>query len=219
MNTLEISLPTFRAALAALIPCVSTDETRPHLNSVLFDVKAGQLTIVSTDGHRLARWDDTTENTGSAFSFQVSLKVAKELYRLAGDKGITVPTVILNYHPEFKEVAVNLGVVSARYPTVDQQFPPYEQIMPRETGEMAQFNAGYLCDAAKAFKDAWKALGNRNEVGVYFESSGEYGPSLATSETLTQLRVVIMPMRGRGAPANSLRAGMVASLGTKEAAE
>jgi len=43
-------------AIDACLPCISTEETRYHLNGVCFTTVDGQLVTVATDGHRLARF-------------------------------------------------------------------------------------------------------------------------------------------------------------------
>lgn len=54
---LDIEAAQFVRALSALLPSVSTDTTRPHLNAICFEVDFGTLRMISTDGHRLTRWE------------------------------------------------------------------------------------------------------------------------------------------------------------------
>ena len=224
MNTLEISNQTLRAALVAAIPHVSEDWTRPHLNSVCVSVREGKLTICATDGHRLARWDENTDAIGT-FEILIPLDAAKTIAKFTAEKGIVDPMTTLLH--DGKTLTVKRHERSATFQTVDAKFPMFEEVMPRSIGNTrpSLFNAEYMADACKAFKDASKVLGLKENAALFFEATGENDPCLFTSEQITQLRVVIMPQRSRGAPPNSIRATVKAKSlkadekGTSEAAE
>jgi DNA polymerase-3 subunit beta len=52
---LTIEAKAFERLVRRTIYAVSTDETRPALNGALFQMSEGEIRLVATDGHRLAR--------------------------------------------------------------------------------------------------------------------------------------------------------------------
>jgi DNA polymerase-3 subunit beta len=123
-----------REALSHVMPCVSTDETRAHLNSALFEVTSatGQIRrMVSTDGHRLARCDIGLGDASDAgvTPYLVSLTALESIAALVkkaeGDVSFAVSK-------DGKNMRVSLGDRSVTTRLVDAQFPPYGQVIPAQ---------------------------------------------------------------------------------------
>ena len=53
---LELPVETLSQLIARTHFSISTDETRAHLNSALFECGENVVRMVTTDGHRLSRW-------------------------------------------------------------------------------------------------------------------------------------------------------------------
>ncbi len=80
---------------------ISTDETRYVLNGVLFSFKENKLTLVATDGRRLAMLDIELEFPRShEADIIVPTKAVTELQRLLNDDG----EVIEGNYPNYKQV-------------------------------------------------------------------------------------------------------------------
>lgn len=58
-DQISLSEATLHKALTAVIPCISKEETRYYLNGIWLHGVDGKACIVSTDGHRLARYQTT----------------------------------------------------------------------------------------------------------------------------------------------------------------
>src|SRR4026209_2931744 len=60
----------------------SADETRYVLNGILMSVKDQKVTMVATDGRRLAMTDEEVETTGNEGEVIIPTKAVNELNRL-----------------------------------------------------------------------------------------------------------------------------------------
>jgi len=79
---------------------VSTDETRYVLNGVCLSIKTGLLSIVATDGRRLALVEEQLkEKVPSDFSgnYILPTKAVNELMRALSEKGEVIITLSQNY--------------------------------------------------------------------------------------------------------------------------
>jgi len=146
---------TLATYMAAVLPCISTDETRAHLNSMLVEAVAGRVvTLVSTDGHRLAKVaiHAMAASTKPA-QYLVPRLAALQIAALAKGKGGPVT------------LSVGRGPMSAGNPTmlqasrgertiavrlVDAQFPPYGQVIPQESATRMTVARAALADGLKA---------------------------------------------------------------------
>src|SRR6187402_405307 len=87
-KTFTISQQALRDALKKTSYAISTDETRYVLNGILFSFKENKLTMVATDGRRLALVDLEVEFPRSQEAdLIVPTKCVAELVRLLGDDG------------------------------------------------------------------------------------------------------------------------------------
>src|SRR6185295_9531126 len=78
----------FKGMLRRTAFAVSTDETRYVLNGIFFSLKDHKVTMVATDGRRLALTDEEADiNADSQAEFIVPTKAINELNRLVQGKG------------------------------------------------------------------------------------------------------------------------------------
>jgi DNA polymerase III beta subunit len=128
---------------------ISTDETRYVLNGVLFSFKENKLTLVATDGRRLAMVDIELEFPRShEADIIVPTKAVTELQRLLTDDGdvkISVGT---------GQIAFDLNNTLLVSKLIEGNYPNYKQVIPSEakgacharTRDLSQFAAaGYRC--------------------------------------------------------------------------
>src|SRR5204863_6732915 len=64
---------------------ISTDETRAHLNSALFEWEGDVVRMVTTDGHRLSKVDVTVAGRQASATMLIPLKAIQELRRLCDE--------------------------------------------------------------------------------------------------------------------------------------
>lgn len=113
---------------------VAPDETRPHLNSALFEWTAKQIRMVSTNGHMLSHADHAIEWSGPRAEMLVPLRALTEIHKLASSA-----TGPITMRPVDSRIFFEVGSVSLGVKLVDTQFPPYEQVIPK--GSLRTFKA------------------------------------------------------------------------------
>jgi DNA polymerase-3 subunit beta len=117
---------------------ISTDETRYVLNGIFMSFKDDKLTVVATDGRRLALVEHDVElPRGTTAELILPTKAVSELQRLLVDKGTAQISLMEN------QVAINLlpppqdgkrGIVLVSK-LIEGSFPNYRQVIPTETKE------------------------------------------------------------------------------------
>src|SRR3990172_11025561 len=93
-KALKLEQVVLRDMLRKTAYAVSNDETRYVLNGVFMSFKGDKLTLVATDGRRLALIEHELEvPKGAESEFILPTKAVGELQRLLGDKGDAVLSV------------------------------------------------------------------------------------------------------------------------------
>lgn len=109
---------------------ISTDETRYVLNGILFSFKNNTLTMVATDGRRLAMVEQELEFPQSQeVDIIVPTKAVNELSRLLGDLGEVIIRVTNT------QVGFDLGDGLLISKLIDGNYPNYRQVIPGEAKE------------------------------------------------------------------------------------
>jgi DNA polymerase-3 subunit beta len=109
---------------------ISTDETRYVLNGVLFSFKDNKLTLVATDGRRLAMLDIDLEFPRShEADIIVPTKAVTELQRLLTDEGDVRVSVGSG------QIAFDLNNTLLVSKLIEGNYPNYKQVIPGEMKE------------------------------------------------------------------------------------
>jgi len=109
---------------------ISTDETRYVLNGVLFSFKENKLTLVATDGRRLAMLDIELEFPRShEAEIIVPTKAVTELQRLLKDDGEVKISVGSG------QIAFDLNNTLLVSKLIEGNYPNYKQVIPSEAKE------------------------------------------------------------------------------------
>jgi len=114
---------------------ISTDESRYVLNGIFFSLKDHKMTMVATDGRRLAMVDEEADvSEKSQGEFIVPAKTVNELNRLLQDKG--------EVELRFAENQASLTLKDEKGSSVlivtkliEGNYPNYRQVIPAETKE------------------------------------------------------------------------------------
>jgi len=114
---------------------ISTDEARYVLNGIFISLKDHKMTIVATDGRRLALVDEEVDvSEKSQGEFIIPAKAVNELNRLLQDKG----EVTIQYAENQAEFTLNdekgFSVVIVTK-LIEGNYPNYRQVIPAETKE------------------------------------------------------------------------------------
>ncbi len=119
-----------REALKKTAYAISTDETRYVLNGILFSFREGKLTMVATDGRRLALVDLEAEFPRSQeIDVIVPTKCVTELARMMTDSGEVTMSVAEN------QLAFEVGSTLLVSKLVEGNYPNYRQVIPGEAKE------------------------------------------------------------------------------------
>ncbi len=136
----SLSQETVKAMMKKTSFAVSTDESRYVLNGIFLSLKDHKMTMVATDGRRLALVDEEVDiSEKSAGEFIVPAKAVTELNRLLQDKG---------------DVEIKFGENQASFALKDDKgfsvlviskliegnYPNYRQVIPGEAKERVPLN-------------------------------------------------------------------------------
>ena len=135
---------------------ISTDDTRLHLNSALFEWDGEHVRMVTTDGHRLSKMEMLVRGNQASTTLLIPLKGVLELKRLCdetateakGESGSDVTEIkIVQGGPNafFELEGLRFSVK-----LVDAQFPPYQQVIPERSEHSVRAPRLELADALKA---------------------------------------------------------------------
>lgn len=120
----------------------SQDDTRKTLKGVLSSFKDGKLTMVATDGRRLALIEHETDFPAEAEKdFILPLKVVSELMRSLGNEGDARITI------EKSQISFNLGDTRIYSKLLDEVYPNYRQVIPAECSQHVVVERKLLLDA------------------------------------------------------------------------
>ncbi|MBL9113561.1 MAG: DNA polymerase III subunit beta [Verrucomicrobiaceae bacterium] len=109
---------------------ISTDETRYVLNGILFAFKDNLLTMVATDGRRLAMVEHEMEFPQShEIEFIVPTKAVNELQRILGDEGeVTIKVT-------GSQAGFDMGNGLLVTKLIEGNYPNYRQVIPGDPKE------------------------------------------------------------------------------------
>ena len=114
---------------------ISTDESRYVLNGIFLSLKDHKVTMVATDGRRLAMVEEETDVAeGNQGEFIIPTKAVNELSRLLGDKG-EVEIRFTDNQVAFtlkNDAGFSVLLISK---LVEGNYPNYRQVIPSETKE------------------------------------------------------------------------------------
>ncbi|TMQ26710.1 MAG: DNA polymerase III subunit beta [Deltaproteobacteria bacterium] len=123
---------------------VCNDETRFHLNGVFFESDGSKCRMVSTDGHRLSKVERTVAN-GPKLSAGVIIpkKGLLEIKKVL-EQGASAKLAVKTPHVFLVEDDIAIAVK-----LIDAQFPPYDQVIPRDHKKIITVDRLRLIDALR----------------------------------------------------------------------
>ncbi|MFH0839092.1 MAG: DNA polymerase III subunit beta [Candidatus Omnitrophota bacterium] len=123
---------------------MSRDETRYELNSILFDIQEDKIRLVATDGRRLAMIEEKIQ-TPKEFIKQLIIpnKTVQELNRILADEGEV--KILFGEN----QIAFELDSTTITTRLIDGEYPPYEQVMPKDEKFKLRVNKEALSAAIK----------------------------------------------------------------------
>jgi DNA polymerase-3 subunit beta len=123
----------------------STEESRPILNGVLWELRPERMRMVATNGHRLARMDvPTSETQGASQADLIVPPKALEQIRRLFDTEETVEIARSENHLGFRTSATQIFTR-----LIEGPYPNYEQVIPRENDKVATADRSALTAALR----------------------------------------------------------------------
>lgn len=134
---------------------ISSDETRAHLNSALFEWEGDVVRMVTTDGHRLSKMEVKVTGRQASATMLIPLKAIQELRRLcediAGEGGKDKETKAqIQITQSGSSAFFQGGGMSFAVRLVDAQFPPYAQVIPQQSEKIVRVPRVTFADALRA---------------------------------------------------------------------
>jgi DNA polymerase-3 subunit beta len=184
----KLSTASIKGMIAKTIFAISNEESRYTLNGALLILKAESLSMVATDGHRLAhieKSNETLTNISGEKKTLIPRKALSELQSLLSD----ADEDSIDFYDDEHTLFFRLGhrVLTTRKLT--GQFPNYEAVLPRENNKFVVVRSEDLMGSIQRvaqFADersgAIKVRLEQNEMKIS-SSSTESGESEDTIET------------------------------------
>src|SRR5271168_5007291 len=127
---------------------ISLEESRYTLNGALLVLKPGSLTMVATDGHRLAmvETDHKFEGLSAETRVLVPKKAMTEIQRLVGKAGDDVQ---VEFAQDESHLFFQVGRRLLTSRKLTGQFPNYEAVLPRDANKTLSLERAELQDALR----------------------------------------------------------------------
>jgi DNA polymerase-3 subunit beta len=151
--TIAIDQDNLGSMLRKVSYAQSTDENRYILNGVFFEFSAGKLTLVATDGRRLAKCEQKLEGSDKTLALILPARTITELSRLLKSGGkvhvsnnerqvgftIDIPT-------NDEGLVDRIQLVSK---VVEGNYPNYRQVIPKEAGSKVRLEREKLLESVQ----------------------------------------------------------------------
>jgi len=123
---------------------VSTEESRPILNGVLWELRPDMMRMVATNGHRLAKMELPIKTAGAPSSDLIvppkALEQVRRLFPEDEELEIARGENHLGFRSPFTSVFTRL---------IEGPYPPYDQVIPRDNNRIAIADRAALMSALR----------------------------------------------------------------------
>lgn len=140
---ITVDAGTLREMIDRVLFSVCNDETRFHLNGALFESSGPTASMISTDGHRLSKVDRALGGPMLSPGVIIPRKGLIEIKHVL-DGADACDLAFARNHAH-----VQVGGTRLAVKLIDAQFPPVEQVIPKEFSSVATVDRVVLLDALK----------------------------------------------------------------------
>lgn len=123
---------------------VSTEESRPILNGILWELKGDRMVMVATNGHRLARMAvasaSPTEANEALIVPPIALYQVEKLFGDSGELSVARSGNHLGFRAPEAELYTRL---------IEGKYPNYEQVIPKDNDKLATIDRQPLMEAVR----------------------------------------------------------------------
>ena len=140
---MKISLSLFQKIIESTLFAVSKDELKPSLSGVCFDIKKDVIKAVSTDGHRLVKHIQKQTNTNEEVkNIIIPKKFLSFVLAQTGDEEL-----VLSFGKSTLKATQGKETTTTRL--IDEVFPDYEVVIPKENNKTLNINKKDLLGAIR----------------------------------------------------------------------
>ena len=130
-NVITMTSASLVSNITRSLFATATDELRPVMNGIYFDLTTDYLAIVATDGHKLVRNQDYTVKSENAASFILPKKPATLLKNvLSKDDN----EVVIKFDDRSTEIRFAEGQLTCRL--IEGNYPNYNSVIPQNPHNM-----------------------------------------------------------------------------------
>jgi DNA polymerase III subunit beta len=156
--SLALDVEVLQELIARTHFSISTDETRAHLNSALFEWDGEWVRMVTTDGHRLSKMEVKVTGRQASATMLIPLKAIQELRRLCDDLSAEAKGGSKDGEGKPQLQIAQSGAsaffqaagMSFAVRLVDAQFPPYAQVIPQQSEKVLRAPRVAFAEALRA---------------------------------------------------------------------
>ncbi len=138
----------------------STEESRPILNGVLWELRPERMRMVATNGHRLARMDVPVEGGAEDADLIVPPKALEQIRRLF-DSDQEIEIAKSENHLGFRSATTQIYTR-----LIEGPYPNYEQVIPRENDKNLTVDKAALIAALRRMSIVASDQTHRVRVGL-----------------------------------------------------
>lgn len=142
-ESFNINGQELKKSIDDVVFAASTNETQPEISGVLLSVNQNEIKLVATDRYRLAE-KTTTVNTGFSRDVIIPHRTVQEISRIIGGSEVEVSISLTE-----TQILISLPETELVSRLVDGQYPPYQEIIPKETLSKIITNTNELSSALK----------------------------------------------------------------------
>jgi DNA polymerase-3 subunit beta len=185
----ELDPQALLGAIEQTVVAASGDEGRPIYTGVLFEADGSEVTMVATDGHRLAirRLEISQSDAGAPAKFGVIIpaRALAELARLLKPVVTTPASVGMSVSGSRSQVRFQIPGYELTTRLIDGSYPSYEKVIPEGSQSLVRASTEELRRTTKVVslfaRDAANVLKLRCEPGqmVLSANTNEVGDNVA----------------------------------------
>lgn len=121
---------------------VSTDDLRPAMMGVYFDINGTESKFVATDGHRLVRFVNKNLTSETPLSFIVPEKALNLVSKALDDADCSL--TISDEHIQFK--SGNTIIITR---LINEQYPNYDSVIPRDNDKILRIDKSQMLSTVR----------------------------------------------------------------------
>lgn len=160
--TVRFTGGTLQAALARVLPAVSSEETRYWLNGIHLQLAGREARLTATDGHRLHHVRLPCEGSAEAAAGILPKRTIAAIARLDSSVDLTLSRA-------WVRLAAGTVVLTSRL--IDGTFPDYERVIPDGKGKL-RCKVGPSALLAAVRRVGWAAEGKLPPIRLQLDGNG-----------------------------------------------